>query len=330
MPLTIVNDTLAETPRRSSWRWPWRSRPRPAGAAVGAAGHDHADRSHDNDNGGTIRFADERRLGGRERRGRQDHPHREPHRHEPGQRHHRGLRGDRRHRRHQPAARHAHLRRRPDLADAAGARSWPTRLAEADRTVAITLGNPVSLGGATGANAPVLGTVSRRPPPSSTTSRASSSASPTYSVTEGGTATITVTRTGGLTGTALANFATVQRHGRGRYPLHGDSGILTFGPSVTSRTFTVATTRRPRRDGPAHRQPAAHAEHRRLASARGAPRVLDHPGQRLRRCRAVRDGRRPRGRGRASSGSPSRGRARNLTGGVTVDWSRDRRHRDRR
>ena len=69
-------------------------------------------------------------------------------------------------------------------------------------------------------------------------------ANASYTVTEGGVATLTVTRTGGTIGTATVAYATSSTPGQATtgvdYPIR--TGTLTFGPGVTSRTLTVATT----------------------------------------------------------------------------------------
>ena len=69
-------------------------------------------------------------------------------------------------------------------------------------------------------------------------------ANASYTVTEGRTATLTVTRTGGAIGTATVAYATSAAPGQATagvdYPTR--TGTLTFGPGVTSRTLTVPTT----------------------------------------------------------------------------------------
>ncbi len=71
-------------------------------------------------------------------------------------------------------------------------------------------------------------------------------ASSSYAVTEGGVITLTVTRTGGTIGTATVAYATSSGSTPGVATAGSDyttrTGTLTFGPGVTSRTITVATT----------------------------------------------------------------------------------------
>jgi hypothetical protein len=66
-----------------------------------------------------------------------------------------------------------------------------------------------------------------------------------YSVTEGGTVTLTVTRTGGTGVTAMVNYATTSAPAPGVATAGADylakTGTLVFGPGVTSQTFTIAT-----------------------------------------------------------------------------------------
>jgi Calx-beta domain-containing protein/WD40 repeat protein len=62
----------------------------------------------------------------------------------------------------------------------------------------------------------------------------------TYSVNEsGGTATITVTRTGGTGGVVTVDFATSDGTATATQDYTPASGTLTFNPGVTSQTFTV-------------------------------------------------------------------------------------------
>jgi CSLREA domain-containing protein len=67
--------------------------------------------------------------------------------------------------------------------------------------------------------------------------------SATYTVSEtGGTATITVNRTGGTNGTATVNYATSNGTATAGQDYTAASGTLTFGPGVTTQTFTVPIT----------------------------------------------------------------------------------------
>ncbi|MBV9493405.1 MAG: right-handed parallel beta-helix repeat-containing protein [Acidobacteria bacterium] len=64
--------------------------------------------------------------------------------------------------------------------------------------------------------------------------------SATYSVNEnGGVLTVTVTRTGGSTGTVSANYATSNGSATAGSDYTATSGTVTFGPGVTSQTFNV-------------------------------------------------------------------------------------------
>jgi hypothetical protein len=62
-----------------------------------------------------------------------------------------------------------------------------------------------------------------------------------YSVTEGGTATITVTRTGGTAGPVTVNFATSDGSATASADYTATSGTLTFAAGEASKAFTVAT-----------------------------------------------------------------------------------------
>src|SRR5262249_47711275 len=65
----------------------------------------------------------------------------------------------------------------------------------------------------------------------------------TYSVNEnGGTATITVTRTGGSDGSVSVNYATSNGTATAGSDYTAASGTLTFGAGETSKTFTIPIT----------------------------------------------------------------------------------------
>ena len=64
-----------------------------------------------------------------------------------------------------------------------------------------------------------------------------------YAVTEGGTATITVTRTGSTDGGVSASYSIGSGSATAGADYKTAGGILTFGAGVTSQTFTVATVR---------------------------------------------------------------------------------------
>lgn len=64
-----------------------------------------------------------------------------------------------------------------------------------------------------------------------------------YTVTEGGSATITVTRTGGTEVGVTVDYATADGTATAGVDYTAASGILTFGPGVTSQTFKISTAR---------------------------------------------------------------------------------------
>ena len=65
--------------------------------------------------------------------------------------------------------------------------------------------------------------------------------SPTYTVNQGSSAVITVVRTGGTDGTIQINYATTNGTAVSPTNYTATSGTLTFGPGVSSKTFTVPT-----------------------------------------------------------------------------------------
>lgn len=66
--------------------------------------------------------------------------------------------------------------------------------------------------------------------------------SPTYTVNQGSTAIITVTRTNGFDGLVQINYATADGTATSPANYTAQSGTLTFAPGVTSKSFTVPTT----------------------------------------------------------------------------------------
>ena len=105
--------------------------------------------------------------------------------------------------------------------------------AQGDRTVALALSSPAG-GAVLGATVTATLTVVDDEP----RLRFSQGA---YRVTEGATATITVLRTGPTTGTVSVSYAVGFGNASAADVQGPLSGTLTFGPGVTSRTFTVAT-----------------------------------------------------------------------------------------
>jgi hypothetical protein len=120
---------------------------------------------------------------------------------------------------------------------------------EADRTVAITLSTPLSLGGATGANAPTLGTVVTATATIVDDEPRVQFSESTYPVVEGGIATVTVARSGSTAGTVTVNYATSNGTATAPGDYTSTSGTLTFGPNVLKQTFTVATVDNPAATG---------------------------------------------------------------------------------
>ena len=114
--------------------------------------------------------------------------------------------------------------------------------AEPDRNITFTLSNARSIGPATGANAPTIGLtggittlkiVDDEP-------RVQFSAA-TSTVTEGGVATITVARSGSPSGQVTVDYATGGGTAVPTTHYTPASGTLTFPAAVLSRTFTVTT-----------------------------------------------------------------------------------------
>jgi sugar lactone lactonase YvrE len=107
-------------------------------------------------------------------------------------------------------------------------------LAEGNETVNLALSNPT--GGATlgTPNTAVL-TITNVPKPGSL-----QFSSATYSVAEnGGSATITVTRTNGSEGSVSVNYATSNGTATAGSDYTSTSGTLTFGDGITSQTFSI-------------------------------------------------------------------------------------------
>src|SRR5207248_3428109 len=80
--------------------------------------------------------------------------------------------------------------------------------AQLDREVVVTLSNPRSANAFTGPNSPTLGAKAATTLKITDTLPHVQLSAASYSVTEGGTATIAVTRTGPLTGAVVVNYAT--------------------------------------------------------------------------------------------------------------------------
>ncbi|TMQ18330.1 MAG: hypothetical protein E6K82_20305, partial [Candidatus Rokuibacteriota bacterium] len=119
--------------------------------------------------------------------------------------------------------------------------TFADRIAQGDRTVGLQLTTPG--GGAT------LGTPSTamlRIVDDEPKLRFSAGA---YRIDEGGTATITVLRSGATTGTVTVAYAPNSLAAAAAVTSGPVSGTLTFGPGVLSRTFTLATLHDPRATG---------------------------------------------------------------------------------
>ena len=108
---------------------------------------------------------------------------------------------------------------------------------EADETFVLTLSNPT--GGAT-LGSPDQATITIQDDDMSTAGEIHFSQS-VYTVTEkGGTATITVVRSGGSNGTVSVNYTTSDGTATAGSDYTAASGTLTFGDGETNKTFTVA------------------------------------------------------------------------------------------
>ncbi len=113
---------------------------------------------------------------------------------------------------------------------------------EADRNVTVTLSNPLSVGGAVAvANAPTVGAVSSMTLKVVDDEPRLQFAGAAAAVTEGGTATVTVTRIGSLLGQVTVGYATGGGTAAPAVHYAATSGTLTFGAGVASRTFSVLT-----------------------------------------------------------------------------------------
>jgi len=102
---------------------------------------------------------------------------------------------------------------------------------ESAETVLVNLSSPT--GGATITTAQGSGTINDND--------ASFAIGNATAVTEGGTLTFTVTRTGSTTGTNAVNFATASGTATSGSDFTANSGTLTFAPGDTTKTITVAT-----------------------------------------------------------------------------------------
>ena len=106
-------------------------------------------------------------------------------------------------------------------------------LADHDRTVIIRLSNPQGGG--------ILGTTQQATLTITDDEQELQFSASGYSVLEGTAATIMVTRTGPSGGTALVSYATSGGTATPKLDYLPVSGVLTFGPGVTSRTISVPT-----------------------------------------------------------------------------------------
>ncbi len=135
------------------------------------------------------------------------------------------------------------------LTFAAGQTSAPIQItilndttAEANKTVIVTLSNPRSIGPATGANKPVLGL------PAATTATVTivdeeprlAFGSAAFSLAEGGSVLVPVVRTGPMTGTLTVDVTGVSGTATVNTDFTITPGTLTFGPGITKLNVTVA------------------------------------------------------------------------------------------
>jgi len=108
----------------------------------------------------------------------------------------------------------------------------PDSVVEGDETIVLTLSDPV--GAVLGAQGGAQVVIVDDDGPGTLQFGAAA-----YRVTEGGTATMTVVRTGGIGGTVGVNYTATPGTALSGIDYLAISGVLTFGPGVTSRTFTV-------------------------------------------------------------------------------------------
>jgi hypothetical protein len=113
---------------------------------------------------------------------------------------------------------------------------------EPNKTVTVTLSNPRSIGPATGANKPVLGQ------PTALTATVTivdeeprlAFGAAAFSVAEGGSVLVPVVRTGPTTGTLMVDVTGVSGTATANTDFTITPGTLTFGPGVTKLNVTVA------------------------------------------------------------------------------------------
>jgi hypothetical protein len=135
------------------------------------------------------------------------------------------------------------------LTFAAGQTSAPVQITilndttpEPNKTVMVTFSNPRSIGPATGANKPMLGQ-----PPALTATVTIADEEPrlafgaaVFSVAEGGSVLVPVVRTGPTTGTLMVDVTGVSGTATANTDFTITPGTLTFGPGVTKLNVTVA------------------------------------------------------------------------------------------
>ena len=133
------------------------------------------------------------------------------------------------------------------LTFAAGQTSVPLQITivndavpEANKTVEITLSNPRSTGFATGANKPVLGPATAATLTIVDEEPRLAFAAAAFSVTEGGAVLVPVVRTGPTTGTVSVDVTGVSGTATVNTDFTITPGTLTFGPGVTKLNVTVA------------------------------------------------------------------------------------------